>query len=66
MNLASVNLTNVEEQIVKLGLNFGNSLRLKEPQLIAAVEAVWDQINRLNFAKGKKTLSQGLKLRYVL
>ena len=50
-NLSSHKLTTEETNILKLGLKYGLAFRPKEPQMIATVESLWDQIERRSLVK---------------
>ena len=50
-NLSSHALTNDECNALKLGLKYGIAFRPKEPQLIATVESLWDQIEKNDLVK---------------
>ena len=50
-NLSSHKLTDEETNILKLGLKYGLAFRPKEPQMIATIESLWEQIERHNLIK---------------
>ena len=50
-NLTSRTLSNEEWQILHYGLNHGIATNLKESDILASAESVWDQISRNNICK---------------
>ena len=50
-NLTSGILSNEERQVLHYGLNHGIATNLKESDILASAESVWDQISRNNICK---------------
>ena len=50
-NLTNITLTQGEISVLELGLKHGILLRTKEPEMIAIVENVWEQIQKHNILK---------------